>query len=63
LRERRLFAYEALVRGPDQESAASILAKVNDQNRYRFDQACRDSATSTKSSMRSQNFLKMVASK
>jgi len=41
LRERRLFAYEALVRGPDQESAASILAKVNDQNRYRFDQACR----------------------
>ncbi len=41
VRERRLFAYEALVRGPDQESAASILAKVTDHNRYRFDQACR----------------------
>lgn len=41
VRERRLFAYEALVRGPDQDSAASILAKVTDQNRYRFDQACR----------------------
>jgi EAL domain-containing protein (putative c-di-GMP-specific phosphodiesterase class I) len=38
---RRLFAYEALVRGPDEESAASILAQVTDQNRYRFDQSCR----------------------
>ncbi len=41
LRERRLFAYEALVRGPGEESAASILAQVTDQNRYRFDQSCR----------------------
>lgn len=40
-RERRLYAYEALVRGPDGDSAASILAKVTDHNRYRFDQACR----------------------
>ena len=36
-----VFGYEALVRGPNQESAAEILAKVNDRNRYRFDQACR----------------------
>ncbi|MBC7975822.1 MAG: EAL domain-containing protein [Myxococcales bacterium] len=38
---REVFGYEALVRGPNQESAAAILAKVDDSNRYRFDQACR----------------------
>lgn len=35
------FAYEALVRGLNGEGAATILARVNDDNRYRFDQACR----------------------
>lgn len=35
------WAYEALVRGLAGESAASVLAQVNDQNRYQFDQACR----------------------
>ena len=39
--QRTIFAYEALVRGTQQEGAASILAKVNDHNRYRFDQECR----------------------
>ncbi len=34
-------AHEALVRGPDGASAASVLAQVNDLNRYAFDQACR----------------------
>eukprot|EP01034_Spumella_vulgaris_P013098 gene13098-16703_t len=38
---RTTFAYEALVRGVNGESAASILDQVNDDNRYRFDQACR----------------------
>jgi EAL domain-containing protein (putative c-di-GMP-specific phosphodiesterase class I) len=37
----RVFGYEALVRGPNQEPAGSILSRVNDENRYRFDQACR----------------------
>ncbi len=37
----RCFGYEALVRGPAGEPASEILAKVNDSNRYRFDQACR----------------------
>ena len=37
----RPFAYEALVRGVNGESAASILGMVDDTNRYRFDQACR----------------------
>ncbi|WP_213875326.1 EAL domain-containing protein [Pseudomonas sp. dw_358] len=35
------YAYEALVRGVHGESAADILGRVNDGNRYRFDQACR----------------------
>ena len=38
---RLVFAHEALVRGPAGEGAASVLAQVNDSNRYRFDQACR----------------------
>ncbi|MDO9203529.1 MAG: EAL domain-containing protein, partial [Hydrogenophaga sp.] len=33
-----MFAREALVRGPNGESAASVLAQVNEANRYRFDQ-------------------------
>ena len=41
LENQRPFAYEALVRGVNGEGAADILAKVNDSNRYRFDQACR----------------------
>lgn len=41
LAARRVFAHEALVRGPGGESAASVLARVNDDNRYRFDQSCR----------------------
>jgi len=36
-----VFAHEALVRGPNGEGAGTVLAKVNDQNRYQFDQACR----------------------
>lgn len=41
LNTRTVFAREALVRGPNGESAASVLAQVNEANRYRFDQACR----------------------
>lgn len=41
MRDRSLFAYEALVRGTDGSGAASILGRVNDNNRYAFDQACR----------------------
>lgn len=37
----RPFAYEALVRGVNGEPAGEILGRVNDDNRYRFDQACR----------------------
>jgi EAL domain-containing protein (putative c-di-GMP-specific phosphodiesterase class I) len=36
-----VWGYEALVRGTGGEGAASVLAHVNDTNRYAFDQACR----------------------
>ncbi|WP_127171353.1 EAL domain-containing protein [Xanthomonas euvesicatoria] len=38
---RSIYAGEALVRGLDGESAGSILAAVDERNRYAFDQACR----------------------
>ena len=43
----RPFAYEALVRGPEGQSAASVLAQVTQANRYAFDQACRVKAIET----------------
>lgn len=39
--ERRVFAYEALVRGEGGLSAPQVLALVNEENRYAFDQTCR----------------------
>jgi EAL domain-containing protein (putative c-di-GMP-specific phosphodiesterase class I) len=44
---RSIYGHEALVRGPGGESAASVLAQVNENNRYRFDQACRVKAIKT----------------
>ena len=41
LQERRIDAYEALVRSPTGGGAAEVLAKVDAENLYRFDQACR----------------------
>ena len=41
LQERRIDAYEALVRGPAAESAGHVLAQVRPENTYAFDQACR----------------------
>lgn len=37
----RVWGYEALVRGTDGAGAGAILAQVDEENRYRFDQACR----------------------
>lgn len=36
-----IFAYEALVRGEQGEGAGAVLARVTEENRYAFDQACR----------------------
>lgn len=41
LRSGTVFAYEALVRGMDGAGAASVIASVNNDNRYAFDQSCR----------------------
>ena len=38
---RSVHGYEALVRGPNGESAGLILGKITSENRYAFDQACR----------------------
>lgn len=40
----KIFAHEALVRGPTGESAGSLLGQLNRDNLYPFDQACRITA-------------------
>lgn len=57
-----IFAHEALIRGVAGESAQSVLSNVTDQNRYKFDQACRVKAISTAAALQmdtrlSINFL------
>ncbi|WP_348728209.1 EAL domain-containing protein [Rheinheimera texasensis] len=42
-----IVGYEALVRGAQGEGAATVLAKVTEQNKYYFDQACRVKAIET----------------
>lgn len=44
VRTNRVRAYEALVRGPDGEAAATVLARVDETNRHRFDQHVRVAA-------------------
>ena len=41
IRNRTIWGYEALVRGSAGEPAASVMDRVNDGDRYIFDQACR----------------------
>ncbi len=54
---RSIFAHEALVRGVNGESAASILSRVNDKNRYRFDQKCRVKAVQGAAQLGIKEFL------
>jgi len=44
LRERRVVAYEALVRGTDGSGAAAVFQEVTDENQYQLDQVCRSTA-------------------
>jgi EAL domain-containing protein (putative c-di-GMP-specific phosphodiesterase class I) len=46
----RPFAFEALVRGPEGQSAGSVLSQVTPANRYAFDQQCRVKAIETAAS-------------
>ncbi len=41
VQQARIDGYEALVRGPEGQSAQSVLSQLTNQNRYAFDQACR----------------------
>jgi len=52
-----IFAYEALVRGINNESAAQIFTQVNDTNRYRFDQSCRTKAIKLAAHLGMESFL------
>lgn len=54
---RAIFAHEALVRGLNGESAASVLARVNEANRYRFDQSCRVKAVQGAAQLGIREFL------
>ncbi|GAB2928429.1 EAL domain-containing protein [Rheinheimera gaetbuli] len=42
-----IFAYEALVRGPQGQGAGWVFQHINDDNKYYFDQACRVKAIET----------------
>lgn len=52
-----IFAHEALIRGPNGESAYTILSQVNNDNRYQFDQACRVKAVKTAAALQLDGFL------
>ena len=57
LRDRSIFAHEALVRGTHGEGALSVLDQVNDNNRYRFDQRCRTQAIAGAAALGMQSYL------
>lgn len=50
-------AYEALVRGPNGEGAGWVFERVNEQNKYYFDQACRVKAIETAARLGCKTFL------
>ncbi|MEE3717114.1 EAL domain-containing protein [Tumidithrix elongata RA019] len=54
---KNIFAYEALVRGLNNESAGQVFENVNDSNRYRFDQSCRTKAIKLAAHLGCQAFL------
>ncbi|CAH2894846.1 MAG: EAL domain protein [uncultured Paraburkholderia sp.] len=52
-----MFACEALVRGPNGESAYSVLSQVDDANKYQFDQHCRQIAIASAAALGLDAFL------
>ena len=56
-RTRTIFGYEALVRGINNEPAHSVISRVNDDNRYRFDQLCRIKAIALAAKLKMQGML------
>ncbi|HYF58560.1 MAG TPA: EAL domain-containing protein [Burkholderiaceae bacterium] len=56
-RARRVIGHEALVRGPAGEPAHSVLSRVDDGNRYLFDQAARRRAIELAAGLRAPGLL------
>lgn len=54
---RKVFAHEALVRGAAGEPAGSVLSRVTADNRYSFDQACREKAIRIAASLNLRSHL------
>ena len=54
---RQVFAQEALVRGLNNEPAGEVIGKVNEDNRYSFDQTCRIKAVKLAAQLKMQSFL------
>jgi EAL domain-containing protein (putative c-di-GMP-specific phosphodiesterase class I) len=54
---KEIFAQEALVRGMNEEPASEILGRINDTNRYRFDQSCRVKAVQLGAKLNIQSFV------
>ncbi|MEH8022075.1 EAL domain-containing protein [Rheinheimera metallidurans] len=52
-----IFGYEALVRGPEGEGAGWVFQRINDSNKYYFDQACRVKAIETAARLNCSTFL------
>lgn len=55
--EKKISAYEALVRGPNGEGAGWVFQHINEQNKYYFDQACRVKAIETAAKLGCSTFL------
>lgn len=53
----QIFAHEALARGLNNEPAGEVFQKVNDTNRYRFDQSCRTKAIRLAAELNMPSFL------
>tara|TARA_R110001592_G_scaffold963_1_gene5576 strand:+ start:185 stop:955 length:771 start_codon:yes stop_codon:yes gene_type:complete len=56
-KSKQIYGYEALARGLNNESAYSIISKVNDDNRYLFDQLCRVKAIALASKLKLESML------
>lgn len=57
LRDRSIYSQEALVRGKDGASAASIFRHIHEGNRYAFDQACRVKAVKLAAELGGTSYL------
>ena len=55
--KRKIVSYEALVRGPEGQGAGWVFERVNEDNRYYFDQACRVKAIETAARLGCETYL------